>query len=256
MSNSFLISHCSEVHVPRSEGGCKERGGSCSSSRPEGQTSWVSLHVNVDQKEGGKRGGETRKLFLVWSRRMNNVGILVYECGIVSLLSSYPPSDLGTCTSEQGDRSTGTCTSEQGDRSTLTHKDAQVVHPSASHPPDLAICTSKQGDKSRLTHKDAQVVHPSASHPSDLAICTSKQGDKSTFTHKDPQVVHRYGPDEQQFPHLSPLSFHPPSDLGTCTSEQGERSTFIQKDYQIAHPSGPDEEQLPHLSPLSTLLLI
>ena len=80
----------------------------------------------------------------------------------------------------------------------MTHKDAQVVHPSASHPPDLAIYTSKQGDKSRLTHKDAQVVHPSASHPPDLAICTSKQGDKSTFTHKDAQVVHHSGPDEKR----------------------------------------------------------
>ena len=46
------------------------------------------------------------------------MGTLVYECGIVSLLSSYPLSDLGTCTSEQGDRSTS------------THKDAQVVRPS------------------------------------------------------------------------------------------------------------------------------
>ena len=70
----------------------------------------------------------------------------------------------------------------------------------------------------------------SASHPLDLTICISEQGDKSTFTHKDGLVVHCSGLDEQQLPHLSPLSFHPPSDLGTCTSEQGDRSTFIHKD--------------------------
>ena len=103
----------------------------------------VQKYMCLDQKEGGKRGVGDEEAVLVWSRRMNNMGILVYECGIVSLLSSYPPSDLGTCTSEQGDRST------------FTRKDTQVVCPSGRdeeqlpplslHPPsDLGTCTSEQ----------------------------------------------------------------------------------------------------------------
>ena len=92
---------------------------------------WTSLPVQkymcLDQKEVGKREwGEMRKLLF------------------------HPPSDLGTCTSEQGERST------------FTHKDTHIVHPSGP-------------DEEQLPHFPLLSFHP----PSDLGTCTFEQGDRS-----------------------------------------------------------------------------